>query len=180
MYTSIVLVALAGSTLSAAVPESLNFNSDYKAARLTGKSDRKPLAVFIGSGPKGWEQRTTDGQLSQDVQKLLQAHFVCVYVDTSSEDGKKLAGDFGMQEGLVISDAIGENQAFRYTSKLSNSELQAKLKKYGDPTRVTMTTDSQLREDVRFYSADAPAATAAPASYYTIPSSSYCPSCNRR
>src|SRR5437016_3408511 len=116
MYTSIVLVALAGSALSTAVPESLSFSSDYASARQLGRSDHKPLAVFIGHGPKGWEQRTTDGQLSQDVQKLLQAHYVCVYVDTSSQDGAQLARDFGLQEGLVISDAAGENQAFRYGS----------------------------------------------------------------
>ena len=47
MYTSIVLVALAGSTISAAVPESLEFKSDYVTARKEGSRERKPLAVFI-------------------------------------------------------------------------------------------------------------------------------------
>jgi hypothetical protein len=181
MYTSIVLVALAGSSISAAVPVSLDFRSDYVTARKMGKSDRKPLAVFIGSGPKGWEQRTTDGQLSQDVQQLLQAHYVCVYVDTATDDGKRLARDFAMDEGLVLSDAQGENQAFRYASKLSNSDLERQLKKYSDPARVVVHTDTQLREDVRYYPAEA--APAAPAYYpapYIIQSSGYCPSCSRR
>src|SRR5947209_3874154 len=103
MNTSIVLVALAGSVLSAsAVPESLQWNNDYVAARQLGNRERKPLAVFIGSGPKGWEQRTKEGVLSADAQALLKSHYVCVYVDTASESGKRLARDFGMDAGVVL------------------------------------------------------------------------------
>jgi len=185
MYTSIVLVALAGSSIAAEIPVSLEFRSDYVGAIKTGKTDRKPLAVFIGSGPKGWEQRTMDGQLSQDNQKLLQANYVCVYLDTATEDGKRLAGDFGMKEGLIFSDAIGENQAFRHEGKLSNSDLERQLKKFSDPSRVATRTESNVREDVRNYPSETPSGTIsgyyAPqqfGGYSTIPSSGYCPSCS--
>src|SRR5947209_15419836 len=127
MYTSIVLVALAGSTISAAIPTSPQFNSDYAAARQLGSRERKPLAVFVGSGPKGWEQRTTDGQLSQDVQQLLQSHYVCVYFDTTTDEGKRMARAFDLADGLVLSDGSGENQAFRHSGKLSNGDLAGQL-----------------------------------------------------
>ena len=194
MYTSIVLVALAGSTLSA-VPESLQFKSDYVAARKQGSRDHKPLAVFVGSGPKGWEQRTTEGQLSQDVQSLLQSHYVCVYLDTTSDEGRRIAKDFGMKEGVVLSDALGENQAFRHTGNLSNGDLVGQLKKFSEPDRVATRTESLTREDVRFYPAEptyAPQGYApqgyAPQGYapqygpssFVVPSSSNCSSCSRR
>ncbi len=182
MYTSIVLVALAGSTISAAVPESLEFKSDYVTARKLGSRERKPLAVFIGSGPKGWEDRTKEGQLSQDVQDLLSSHYVCVYIDTTSEDGKRLSRDFGMTEGLVLSDATGENQAFRHEGKLSNGDLQRQLKKYSDPNRVAVRTD-RLGDDRRSYYPE-PTYQQAPSYYYPPPSffpaSGGCSSCGRR
>jgi hypothetical protein len=125
-----------------------------------GKSDHKPLAVFIGTGPKGWEQRTTEGQLSQDAQKLLQASYVCVYLDTATEEGKRLAHDFELQEGLILSDAIGENQAFRHSGKLSNGDLERQLKKFADPSRVAVRTETNAREDVRYYPSEASSAPA--------------------
>jgi hypothetical protein len=182
MYTSIVLIALAGSTVSAAVPESLEFKSDYVTARKLGSRERKPLAVFIGSGPKGWEDRTTEGQFSRDVQDLLSAHYVCVYIDTTSDDGKRLSRDFGMTDGLVLSDAIGENQAFRHEGKLSNGDLQRQLKKYSDPNRVATRTDKLGDERRAYY----PEPTYQPAPAYFPPQPSFfppsggCSSCGRR
>jgi hypothetical protein len=184
MYTSIVLVALAGATAPAAVPESLEFKSDYVTARKLGSRERKPLAVFIGSGPKGWEQRTKEGQLSQDAQDLLKAHYVCVYLDTSSEDGKRLSRDFGMAEGLVLSDAAGENQAFRHEGKLENGDLERQLKKFSDPARVAVRTETLGGEGRRSYYPAEAAYAPAPGYYYpppafsSIPSSGSCSSCS--
>jgi hypothetical protein len=178
MYTSIVLVALAGSTLPA-IPESLEFKSDYVAARKVGRSDHKPLAVFVGNGSKGGEQWTKEGQLSQESQKLLQAHYVCVYVDTATEEGKRLARDFEMKEGLVLSDARGENQAFRHEGKLSNGDLERQLKKFSDPERVAVRTETLSREDVRYYPPETSGSTSgyyAPPGYGS-PFSGSCSSC---
>jgi hypothetical protein len=151
MYTSIVLVALAGSSVSAAIPESLEFNSDYVSARKVGSRDRKPLAVFIGNGAKGWEQRTKEGQLSEEAQKQLKTSYVCVYIDTATEDGKRLARDFGMDEGLVLSDAGAQNQAFRHSGKLANSDLERQLKKFADPQRVAVRTETLDSDQTRSY-----------------------------
>ena len=180
MYTSIMLVALAGSSLSA-VPVSLDFQSDYVAARKVGKNDHKPLAVFIGNGSKGWDLRTTEGQLSQETQKLLQTHYVCVYIDTATEDGKRLARDFEMDAGLVLSDARGDNQAFRHSGKLSNSDLEKQLKKFADPERVATRTETLRTQETRYYPPEAPETTTsgyyAPQGYPTIPFGGSCPSC---
>jgi hypothetical protein len=182
MYTSLVLVALAGSTIPAAVPESLEFKSDYVSARKLGSRERKPLAVFIGSGPKGWEHRTTEGQLSRDVQDLLQSHYVCVYVDTGSEDGRRLSRDFHMEAGLVLSDAQGENQAFRHEGRLSNGDLERQLKKYSDPDRVAVRTE-KLGDERRANYPPEPVFSPPPA-YFPPPSffppSGGCSSCGRR
>lgn len=183
MYTSIVLVALAGSSFTAAIPESsLEFRTDYVAARKVGRSDRKPLAVFIGNGSKGWEQRTTEGQLSRESQKLLQDHYVCVYIDTATEEGKRLARDFEMESGLVLSDGAGENQAFRHSGKLSNGDLERQLKKFSDPERVASRTETLSRDEVRYYgpetSAPVQSGYYAPPAYQSSPfGGGSCPSC---
>jgi hypothetical protein len=151
MCTSTVLVALASSLFPVAIPDSLVWKDDYQEARTKGSKEHKPLAVFIGSGPKGWEKRTMEGQLSRDAQELLQTHYVCVYLDTTTEEGQRLARAFKLEAGLVLSDGMCENQAFRHEGKLSNSDLERHLKKFSDPNRVATRTETAVREDVRYY-----------------------------
>src|SRR5215470_3777920 len=99
MYTSIMLVALTGY----AAPESLTW-LDYKQAYNQAKVAKKPVAVFIGSGPSGYEKLCTEGKFSNETKDVLASRFLCVYVDASQEAGKRMAAEFGVPEGtgLVI------------------------------------------------------------------------------
>src|SRR5260370_29597024 len=111
MYTSVALAALAGF-LANALPESPSWQTDYSVARKLGKEDRKPLAVFIGSGNTGWNQLTKEGKLSSAANRVLTTEYVCVYVDTSRASGKRLASAFEVSDGLglILSDRTGALQ----------------------------------------------------------------------
>ena len=57
MYTSLVLVALAGASAPvSAGAQDPTWQEDYTTARTLGRQARKPLAVFVGAGPKGWDK----------------------------------------------------------------------------------------------------------------------------
>jgi hypothetical protein len=154
MYTSVVLVALAGSLASNYfVPSRTLWQNDYARAQILGSKERRPLAVFIGQGPAGWQGVSKEGKLPQEVMDLLAAHYVCVYVDTSKEEGRRLARSFEMPggTGLVLSDHGGESQAFRHECELSNRDLERNLRKYADANRVVVRTETQVREEIRYY-----------------------------
>lgn len=151
MYTSVVLVALSGYLAQGAViPERPSWMDDYSLACKRGLADGKPLAVFIGSGNQGWEKLSKSGTLGKEVKRLLEDHYVCVYIDTSRRTGRQLAEDFDCSErvGLVLSDHTGKVQAFRHEGELKNSELERYLRKYADPTRVARITESPEVQDV--------------------------------
>jgi hypothetical protein len=145
MVTSIVLVALATSpALAGRVSETTPaWQSDYFEAQRQSGREKKPLAVFLGRGPRGWDSLSKDGQLSREAQELLNAHYICVYVDRDQASNKKLATAFGVTEGtgVVLSDGTGEIQAFRHVGKLTNA----------DANRVVQRTETHIREDVRYY-----------------------------
>src|SRR5262249_60350377 len=65
--------------------------ADYAAARQVGRMVQKPLAVVVGSGQEGWERLSQDGKLGKEVNRLLAANYVCVYVDSSAPSAKALA-----------------------------------------------------------------------------------------
>jgi len=152
MYTSVVLFALSGCfTHAALIPEQPKWQTDYTLAWKQGQKESKPLAVFIGSGPGGWQLLAKERKIAKEVQDILKANYVCLYVDTSDADGKRLATAFKVSDGpgLVISDRTGELQAFRHAGELSGAELQRYLSRYADPNRVARTTET--REETRSY-----------------------------
>ena len=156
MYTSIVLLALAGANVPAAEgPRTPDWLSDYGAACRKGKSEKKPLAVFLGKGESGWNQLSSDGTLGAEARRLLQAAYVPVYFDLEKDDGGRLVSAFGVQgsPALVLSDRSGDRIALRYTGTLEPAVLQRCLVRYADPNRVAWTTDTD------------PAAESAPESY---------------
>jgi hypothetical protein len=135
MYTSIVLVALMGpgAAPQTQVSEVPSWQDNYTAARKLGQQENKPLAVFIGRGEKG--------KLTPEVQKLLAENYVCVYVNTDSPKGKRLAKEFEMEQGLVISSRNGEDQAFSHSGQISTSDLTASLRRYATDY-VSISTES--------------------------------------
>jgi hypothetical protein len=155
MVTSIVLVALATSpALTGRVSETTPvWQSDYFAAQRLSGQEKKPLAVFLGRGPRGWDSLSKEGQLSREAQELLNAHYICVYVDHGQASNKKLAEAFRMTEGtgVVLSDRTGDVQSFRHQGKLTNKELEGYLRTHADANRVVQRTETHVREDVRYY-----------------------------
>jgi hypothetical protein len=154
MYTSVVLFALAGALAPEfLVPEFTMWQRDYALAQARGNREHRPLAVFIGQGKAGWQGVSKEGQLTKEVTDLLAAHYVCVYVDRAKEEGRQLARSFEMADrtGLVLSDHTGESQAFRHAGELSNSDLEKNLRKFADPNRAVLRTETTVREEIRYY-----------------------------
>src|SRR5437016_2890025 len=106
MYTSTVLVALLGLSAAPSDRGAPTWLSDYAQARKQGREEKKALAVFIGSGQQGYRKVSEEGNLSAEAQRLLAAHYVCVYLDTDSKEGQRLAAALQVTRptGLVISD----------------------------------------------------------------------------
>src|SRR5579872_1076358 len=145
MYTSFVLGAC---LLSGAVPETaispLSWQSDYAAACRLGKREQKPLAIFVGSGPKGWQKVSQNGQLSPESRQVLAGSYVCLYVDTDKPAGRRLAESLEVSDGpgLVLSDRAADVQAFRHEGKISADDLANKLTKYADPGQTVRRTET--------------------------------------
>jgi hypothetical protein len=144
MHITVVLFALHGFIVPTAINEEPGW-LDYGKARLLGQKEVKPLAVFIGSGEKGWNQISSDGGLAKDAQKLLVDNYVCVYVDTRDPSGKDLAAAFEITEktGIVISSHSGQEQAFRHEGNLDNRSLVRYLQKYAEPANEVRYTETE-------------------------------------
>ncbi len=146
MYTSLVLFALSAGVVPTAelIPVAPSWRSDYTLALKEGQSSKRPLAIFVGSGPEGWDKVSKDGGLDKEARDLLHGQYVCVYLDTSKEHDRGLADQLELTggPGLVIGDASGQYQAFRHAGALTNEDLNHYLHKYGDPERAVVRTET--------------------------------------
>ena len=140
LATSLALIAYIAS---ANVPSALSYQTDYAKAYAKAVDLHRPMAVFIGDGKDGLAKVVKDG-VSEASSKVLAQSFVCVYIDSSSETGKKLAASFEMSQGLVISDRSGDKQALRLTGTVPASDLAESLTKFSDPNVVVTTTATTL------------------------------------
>ena len=109
MYTSFLSLSLLLSPLANVTPA---WQASYDVAMDLGQKQRKPVAVFVGSGPRGFTQLVKEGQLSEEAYRLLTERYVCVYLDQTN-GGQRLARDLGITQGrgVVISDRSGTYQA---------------------------------------------------------------------
>lgn len=152
MHTSLLLLALAGpgaAPAPATTVDGPNWQDSYRAAREVGREQGKPLAVFIGSGPGGWEKLTDNGKPTRQARQLLAEAFVCLYVDRSTPEGRRLAEAFEVPAGpsLVVSTRDGEGQAFAHQGTMSPAELEETLRKYSNGKAVRRT---ETLERVRY------------------------------
>jgi hypothetical protein len=164
MFTSLLIV-LSGLVAPVEKTEAPAWLTDYsKASQLVARAN-KPLAVFLGSKA---DKLSRDGQLSSEAKKILADRYVCLHIDTTTVEGKALAGSFDMPSGLgiVISDRAGKNQAFRHEGDLEGATLVRYLSRYSDVGQTVRTTESNPDERVSYY----PPSSA--------PAASYCPSCS--
>jgi hypothetical protein len=154
LYTSIVLLALTSSTSAFDAVPSPSWNRDYASARKQGENEKKPVVVVVASGQDGWNKLARDGSLSDETKKILTNDFICVYVDTATEEGKRLAREFEISDalGIVISDRTGNRQAFRHEGDLANRDLSRYLRRYADPDRVVHVTETNPAEPTRLTS----------------------------
>jgi hypothetical protein len=120
--------------------------------------------------------------LTTEAKGLLASKYVCVYVNTDTEDGQRLAKSFEMTNGIVISDRTGDLQAFRHEGGLTGAELVRNLERYAAPERQVRVTETTGTQRTSYYAPDAgasPAGYAAPGyapAGYGAPG--YCPSCS--
>lgn len=144
MCTTILLVALSGFTAQANVDEAPSWLTDYSEARKQGQSEKKPLAVFVSSGKNGWNKVAKDGELGKEVAKTLTDSYVCVYVDSATDAGKRLASALSLEngKGLVISDSSGRIMAYHHDGDLANRALGEVLTRFADPERAVQHTES--------------------------------------
>src|SRR5207245_11277078 len=116
MFATALTIALAGF-LALNESGTPSWYADYAAAQILGREQSKPLAVFVGSGDEGWNQVNRDGRLAKEIKQLLADTYICVYVDTAQANGKGLAAELEISNGLVVSDQTGTYQAFRHQDR---------------------------------------------------------------
>jgi len=169
MYASLVAVALSAFFAPAVTSEKPLWLKDYGKARQQGRKAHKPVCVVIGSGRSGWGDLSEEAKFGNEVNRLLAAHYVCLYVDTEHISGQRLAEafDIAADPGIVISDATGKLQAFRHEGQLSNSSLAGYLRRFADPERVVETTETNPGSGRGYYSREQAVAPAAPVTLYS-------------
>lgn len=144
MYTSLLVFALSGLAPAGETAETPSWLKDYGTAGAISAQTKKPLAVFLGQGANSWQKLSREGTLPDEAKRILASMYVCLHIDTTTAEGKRLAEAFQMPSGLgvVISDRTGELQAFRHESDLSNADLIRYLQRYGDENYTVRTTES--------------------------------------
>ena len=179
MYTSILLFALTAAP--AADLSTPSWSTDYFAASKQSARARKPLAVVLGSGEAGWDKLDRDGKLTEEAKGLLASKYVCVYVNTDTAEGKRLAKAFEMPNGrgIVISDRTGDVQAFRHEGNLSSRELARSLERYADPDRPVRVTETTATQRTSYYAPGASAPGYTQPAFYPTMNPGYFPSCSR-
>ena len=170
MYTSILLVALAGAAPAADGTKAPTWSLDYTVAVKQAAAASKPLAIFLAPGEGAHKKIGRDGGLGAEAEAILAQTYICVHIDTATERGKKLAQAFEMPEGLgiVISDRTADKQAFRHEGDLARADLVRYLKRYDDPGYVVVRTESN----------PGPAAAVAPPVHSPYQPAGYCPTCS--
>jgi hypothetical protein len=146
MYTSVFVLALVGfvgttdSTVSSAAPE---WHSDYALAYEKGKEQQKPLAVFVGSGPQGYDDIAREGVLTESIKETLAKSYICVYLDRERKTNQPMIRALQIEgRGLVISDRSGAYQAFHHSGQISQTELNGYLTEFASarlPIRSTVS-----------------------------------------
>src|SRR5690348_5615454 len=110
MYRAIWMLALPGFALGAEAP---TWRTDYVKAGRDASAEQKPLAVVLGSGPRGWQHVARNGEISKSALAMLAERYTPVYIDVKTAEGKVLAKAFEMPTGtgIVLSDYSGTVQA---------------------------------------------------------------------
>jgi hypothetical protein len=142
MTYSVVLLALWG--FAPAASERPAWLTDYALAKKLSQLERKPMAVFVSSGDSGWNDLSREGRLDRDADRLLAKSYVCLYVDTAGEEGRRLARAFELSRsrGIIISNSGGKLQAFRHEGNLRHEDLLYHLGRFSNANLVVTQTET--------------------------------------
>ena len=138
---------LIAAPIDVAMPEWLQ---KYDQAKEHGRKEKKPVAVFFGSGNEGWHRVSRAGELDADVNRILAEDYICLYVNTDDLDARELAAAFDIADGpgIVISSRSGQLQAFRHEGNLENEDLASYLRRSADPRRAVQFTETTQRPEI--------------------------------
>jgi hypothetical protein len=137
--TVLALTGLLGQTQT----NEVQWQMDYRTAQKLAVEKRKPLAVFIvNRTAKGWKK------LPVEVSQVLRTKYVPVVIDSDEAEGKKLAADFELSVGVIVSDRTGEKQALRIEGTLTPENLAGTLERLAKPEHVTTTTEIQGTQSI--------------------------------
>lgn len=137
--TSFAAVVLSAVLAPGSIPTP-KWQADYAQAMAAAAAQQKPMAVFISQGKAGYEQLVKGG-IPTEAGQLLAAKYVSVYIDTSTEAGKSLAGQFELSKGLVISSKDGSKQALWHKGEVAPSTLTRYLNQCSDASKIITTTE---------------------------------------
>ena len=109
--------------------------------------------MVFGPGANGWTKVVRAEAPAPELTKLLAERYVCVFVDTATPEGSKLAENFSVSGGvgLVISDRNGGSQAFWHQGDLPNNNLVHYLAKYADPQVIVNSTETAYTQRTSYY-----------------------------
>ncbi len=156
------------------VPATMTWQPTYLQAQKMSADMKKPMAIAFGSGTDGWTKIVRDAAPAAEVTQVLSQKYVCVFIDTATPAGKKVAQDFGITQanGIVLSDRAGTMQAFWHQGDMTNQSMVSYLTKYAAPEVVVRGTETLSTTRTSFYPSNEADAT------WGTSGSSYCPSCN--
>jgi uncharacterized membrane protein YgcG len=142
MHAWIAMVVLSG-TIPAEPANEVTWQRSYRDALKMAAEAKKPLAVFVGRGEKGWNNIIRDGSLDNALMDQLRKDYVLLYLDRSDSEGDRQAGLFSLtNEGLVISGAGANYQAYFQNGKTDLDTLTKALKKYAKADEKPGTTEA--------------------------------------
>ncbi|HEY1381921.1 MAG TPA: hypothetical protein VGF55_34290 [Gemmataceae bacterium] len=114
------------------------WHHDYRTAREVGSREHKPLVVVIGSGKTDWANLAKPAEQDESINQTLRSSYVCLFVDTDTTEGQKLAREFDMPgPGVVISTRSGEVEAYRKAGEVPAGELAKELVNNANDAYVT-------------------------------------------
>jgi thioredoxin-related protein len=129
---------------------SRTWESSYAKAIQDVQRTDKPLFIVFDKGSSSFRNMVHENPfLSEQVEEALSADYLRMFVDTETEAGKKLAGQFEADElpRIVVIDRSGEWQVYRKSGSPTSDQVQSVLAQY----RRSKITTSPSTTDTRFY-----------------------------
>lgn len=135
--TSMTAAVIAGLFASGSLASQPDWTESYGRAMAQAGEKQRPVAVFLSAGDL---TKLTNGKnLGTDALKSLKSNFIPVKVDTTTEEGKKLATAFNMTQGVVISDRSGKLVALRHEGEVTPEQVSEYLAKFEKVETVVNT-----------------------------------------